>query len=313
MASRQGTFPLVVSRIVTESLDIVSLELVHPSGEMLPAWEPGAHLDVQLVTRQQRQYSLCGDPADRYTYRIAVLREEFSRGASMYIHTYLREGRTVHAKPPRNLFPVLPAGEYLLLAAGIGITPILPMAVELNRRGAAWTMNYAVGDVARLPFRSELEALGDRVTINTPDRAGRLDLDQFLAQPRAGVSVYSCGPTRFINAVESAMRDWPREGLHLERFEPKPIVARPNEPFTVRAARSNIDVDVPADMTMLQALDAAGIAPPGSCLRGVCGSCAVRVLDGIPEHRDSLTSDESSSTMYPCVSRSMSPEVVVDL
>jgi ferredoxin-NADP reductase len=306
MASRQGTFPLVVSRIVPESTDILSIELVHPAGEALPEWEPGAHLDVQLVTRHQRQYSLCGDPADRYSYRIAVLREEFSRGASMYIHT-------VHAKPPRNLFPVLPADEYLLLAAGIGITPILPMARELDRRGAAWTMNYAVRDVARLPFRSELEALGDRVTINSPDRAGRLDLEQFLAEPRPGVSVYSCGPTRFIDAVESAMRAWPRESLHLERFEPKPIVARPNEPFTVRAARSNIDVEVPAEWTMLQALDAAGIAPPGSCLRGVCGSCAVRVLDGTPEHRDSLTSDEGSTTMYPCVSRSLTSELIVYL
>jgi ferredoxin-NADP reductase len=313
MASRQGTFPLVVSRIVPESTDILSIELVHPAGEALPEWEPGAHLDVQLVTRHQRQYSLCGDPADRYSYRIAVLREEFSRGASMYIHSYLREGRMVHAKPPRNLFPVLPADEYLLLAAGIGITPILPMAVELDRRGASWTMNYAVRDVARLPFRSELEALGDRVTINSPDRAGRLDLKQFLTGPRPGVSVYSCGPTRFIDAVESAMHAWPRESLHLERFEPKPIVARPNEPFTVRAARSNIDVEVPAEWTMLQALDAAGIAPPGSCLRGVCGSCAVRVLDGTPEHRDSLTTDDASKIMYPCMSRSLMTKIVVDL
>jgi ferredoxin-NADP reductase len=313
VASRQGTFPLVVSRIVTESLDIVSLELVHPSGEMLPEREPGAHLDAQLVTRQQRQCSLSGDPADRYSYRIAVLREEFSRGASMYIHTYLREGRTVYAKPPRNLFPVLPADEYLLLAAGIGITPIVPIARELDRRGAAWAMNYSVWDVARLPFRSELEALGDRVTINSPDRAGRLDLERFLAEPRPEVSVYSCGPTRFIDAVESAMRAWPRESLHLERFEPKPTVARPNEPFTVRAARSNIDVVVPAEWTMLQALDAAGIAPSGSCLRGVCGSCAVRVLGGSPEHRDSLATDEESKIMYPCVSRSWSAEIVVDL
>jgi ferredoxin-NADP reductase len=268
---------------------------------------------VQLVTRHQRQYSLCGDPADRYSYRIAVLREEFSRGASMYIHTYLREGRVVHAKTPRNLFPVLPADAYLLLAAGIGITPILPMARELNRRGAAWTMNYSVRDVARLPFRSELEAFGDRVTISSPDHAGRLDLEQFLVEPRPGVSVYSCGPTRFIDAVESAMRDWPKGSLHLERFEPKPIVARQNEPFTVRAARSNIEVEVPAEWTMLQALDAAGIAPPGSCLRGVCGSCAVLVLDGTPEHRDSLTSDQGSTTMYPCVSRSLAMEIVIDL
>jgi ferredoxin-NADP reductase len=232
----------------------------------------------------------------------------------MYIHTYLREGRTVHAKPPRNLFPVFPADEYLLLAAGIGITPIFPMARELDRRGAAWTLNYSVRDAARLPFRSELEILGDRVTINSPDRAGRLDLEQLLAEPRPGVSVYSCGPTRFIDAVESAMRDWSHESLHLERFEPKPIAARLNEPFTVHAARSNIDIEVPAEWTMLQALDAAGVAvAPSSCLRGVYGSCALRVLGGTPEHRDSLTINLDSTTIYPCVSRSMSDSLIVDL
>lgn len=314
MPSRQGMIPLTVSKIVTESVDIVSLELVHPDGHELPAWKPGAHLDVQLVTRQQRQYSLCGDPDDRSRYRVAVLREEFSRGASMYIHTYLREGRTVWARPPRNLFPVLPAEEYLLLAAGIGITPILPMAFQLRQVDAAFSMHFAVQDAAHLPFGNEIERLGDRVTINSREHAGRLDLEALLAEPRPGLAVYSCGPTRFTNAVESAMAHWPAGSLHLERFEPKPIVARPNEPFTVRAARSGVDVEVPADMTMLKALDAAGVpVPPSSCLRGVCGSCALRVINGTPEHRDSLTTDPESMTIYPCVSRASSSNISVDL
>lgn len=314
MPSRQGTFPLVVSRIVTESTDIVSLELVHPNGEELPAWEPGAHLDVQLVTRQQRQYSLCSDPADRFRYRIAVLREDFSRGASMYIHTYLREGRTVRARPPRNLFPLLPADEYLLLAAGIGITPILPMAFQLRQVDAAFSMHFAVQDAAHLPFQTEIAQLGDAVTINSREHAGRLNLQALLAEPRPGLAVYSCGPARFTNAVENAMAHWPQGSLHLERFEPKPILARPNVPFIVRAARSNVEVEVPADMTMLKALDAAGVAvPPSSCLRGVCGSCALRVIEGTPEHRDSLTTDPDSTTIYPCVSRSAKAEIVVDV
>jgi ferredoxin-NADP reductase len=305
--------PLTVSKIVNESTDIVSLELVNPTGEELPAWKPGAHLDVQLVTRQQRQYSLCGDPGDRSRYRIAVLREELSRGASMYIHTYLREGRTVWARPPRNLFPVLPADEYLLLAAGIGITPILPMAFQLRQGDVPWTMHFAVQDAAHLPFANEIAELGDKVTINSREHAGRLDLETLLAEPRTGLAVYSCGPARFTNAVESAMAHWPAGSLHLERFEPKPIVARPNEPFTVRAARSNVEVEVPVDMTMLKALETVGVDVPGSCLRGVCGSCAVRVIGGVPEHRDSLTTDPESMTIYPCVSRSLTPEIVLDL
>ena len=298
--------------MVRESADIVSIELADPSGAPLPPWEPGAHIDVQLVTRQQRQYSLCGEPSDRSTYRIAVLREEFSRGASMYVHSYLRVGRTVHASEPRNLFPILDAERYLLLAAGIGITPILPMARSLEDRGADWSLHYAVRSDEQLPFRSELEALGDRVTINAPDRAGRLDLAGMLSEPRPGVSVYSCGPGRFTDAIEEAMAGWPRGSLHLERFEPKTGVTRPNEPFTVRFARSGLTVEVPAEISMLKAMEIAGVPVAGSCLRGGCGSCAVTVRSGEPDHRDSLTTDESSTTMYPCVSRSITPELEID-
>ncbi|GAB2467210.1 ferredoxin-NADP reductase [Conyzicola lurida] len=303
--------PLVVKRIESQSAGILSIELGDPDGVPLPPWEAGAHIDVQLVTRQQRQYSLCGDPADRGTYRIAVLREEYSRGASMYIHEYLREGRTVHASAPRNLFPIAPADEYLLLAAGIGITPILAMANELERRGATWSMNYAIRDGADLPFRADLDALGQKVTINSPDRAGRLDLESYLAEPRPGVAVYTCGPARFTDAVLEAMREWPRGSLHLERFEPKPAVVRANEPFTVRVEGTDVAVEVPADRSMLAALNSARVPVAGSCLRGICGSCAVRVVDGKAEHRDSLTSDEDSTTMYPCVSRALTPELVI--
>jgi len=317
--TRQGMLPLVVKRISTQSTDIVSLELADPTGADLPAWQPGAHIDVQLVTRQQRQYSLCGDPADRSTYRVAVLREELSRGASMYIHSYLGEGRTVYASAPRNLFPVLPAERYLLLAAGIGITPILPMATALAAAGADWRMHFAVRDDAHLPFGGEIAELGQRVTINSRDRAGRLDLVDLLAEPRDDLAVYSCGPARFTEAVEAAMahwpagKHWPAGNLHLERFEPRPVVARPNEPFTVRLARSGRSVEVPAEQTMLHALNARDVAVPGSCLRGICGSCVVRVLDGVVEHRDSLTSGDETGVMYPCVSRALGGEITVDL
>ena len=304
--------PLVVKRITLQSTDIVSLELVAPDGSSLPPWEPGAHIDVQLVTRQQRQYSLCGDPADLGSYRVAVLREELSRGASMYIHSFLTEGRTVHASAPRNLFPVLPAERYLLLAAGIGITPILPMARALVRSGADWSMHYAVRDDAHLPFGAEIDALGDRVTVNSSDRAGRLNLDELLAELRAGVAVYGCGPARFTDAVEAAMAHWPSGSLHLERFEPKPVVARPNQPFTVRLARSGKPVEVPAEQTMLHALNARDVAVPGSCLRGICGSCVLRVVDGAVEHRDSLTSGDETGVIYPCVSRALGSEITVD-
>lgn len=304
---------LVVTSITRESEDTVSIELADPSGAPLPPWEAGAHVDVQLVTRQQRQYSLCGDPADRSSYRVAVRREEFSRGASMYVHDYLRVGRTVHVREPRNLFPLLPAEEYVLLAAGIGITPILPMAEELANRGADWSLDFAVRDDAHVPFRSRLDALGERVSIHPRDRAGRLDLGRLLAEPRPGAVVYSCGPARFTDAVEHAMGRWPTGSLHLERFEPKAVIARPATAFTVACVRSRVIVDVPVELSLMKALEIAGVPVPGSCLRGVCGSCAVTVLRGEPDHRDSLTTDETSTTIYPCVSRSLSPRLELDL
>lgn len=313
MARDRGMLRLVVTRMSRESEGIVSIELAAATGRLLPAWEPGAHIDVQLITRMQRQYSLCGDPADLRSYRIAVLREDFSRGVSMYVHDFLHVGSVVHVRPPRNLFPVVPASEYLLLAAGIGITPLLPMACSLSRSRAPWAMNYAVRDEANLPFASELESLGPAVTINAPGRAGRLDLDALLATPHPGLAVYACGPARFIDGVVDAMGHWPSGSLHLERFEPKPVAALPNAAFTVHCARSNLDVEVPAERTMLQALTDADLPVTGSCLRGVCGSCAASVLDGEVEHRDSLTTDPDSRVMYPCVSRARAARLTIDV
>ncbi|MFB2583094.1 2Fe-2S iron-sulfur cluster-binding protein [Herbiconiux sp. P15] len=320
MGDRRGLRALSVRRIVRESVDVVSLELADPSGAPLPAWEPGAHIDLQLVTRQQRQYSLCGDPADRFSYRVAVLREELSRGASSYVHSYLREGSTVHVGAPRNHFALQPASSHLLLAAGIGITAILPMALELERRGEPFSLHYAVRDAEHLPFRRELAALearGADVTVHSPERAGRLDVEQLLREPREGVAVACCGPARFVEAVEAAMRAWPEGSLQLERFEPRARSAARDAaaaaPFSVIGARSSVRIQVGEEETALRALNAHGLAPVASCRRGVCGSCALTVLAGEPDHRDSLTTDESSTTWYPCVSRSRSPELVVDL
>lgn len=313
MAGRAGRLPLVVTGIAQEATGIVSVELADASGALLPEWEPGAHLDVQLVTRHERQYSLCGDPRDRHRYRIAVLREERSRGVSMYIHDFLRVGSIVHVRPPRTLFPLASADEHLLLAAGIGITAILPLAQRLERDRAEWRLHYAIRSGAHLPFRDEIAALGRRVSIHSPEHAGRLDLAALLARPRPGVAVQACGPARFVGAVAEAMTAWPPGSLHLERFEPRPLATRPNAPFTVHCARSGVSVEVPAERSMLQALTAHDLPVTGSCLRGVCGSCAVPVLDGAVEHRDSLTSGDETSVMYPCVSRAVGSQLTIDL
>ena len=312
MPTRKDLTPLVVREVRRETPSIVSIRLEHPDGEPLPPWEPGAHLDVQLITRHERQYSLCGDPADVHGYRIAVLDEPLSRGGSHYIHRYLREGSRVWVRPPRNLFPLGDAAHHLLLAAGIGITPILAMARHLAATGADWRMVYAVRSRDDVAFAADLAELGDRVRVHVSSEDGRLDLATLLAGTEEGTDVSACGPARFTEAL-LAEKLPAGVRLHLERFEPKRREFRPNEPFTVVAARSGVEVEVPADRTMFGVMKAAGIPVEGSCLRGICGSCALQVLDGTPEHRDSLTADETSATMYPCVSRALTARLVMDV
>jgi ferredoxin-NADP reductase len=304
--------PLVVRDVVRETPSIVSVTLADPAGDPLPAWEPGAHVDLQLITRHERQYSLCGDPADVHTYRIAVLDEPLSRGGSRYIHTYLRPGSRVWVRPPRNLFELGESAHHLLLAAGIGITPILAMARHLAATSADWRMVYAVRRVEDVAFADELTALGDRVTVHVSSESGRVDLGALLATLAPETDVYACGPSVFTDALAAAPLP-PGCRLHLERFAPRPREFRPTEPFEVEIARTGDIVPVPADRSMLTVLSGAGYAVEGSCLRGVCGSCALQVLDGTPEHRDSLTTDDDSRTMYPCVSRALTPRLVVDL
>ncbi|MFJ2369253.1 PDR/VanB family oxidoreductase [Microbacterium sp. NPDC087665] len=305
--------PLVVSEVIRQTPSIVSVRLASPDGEPLPLWQPGAHIDVQLITRHERQYSLCGDPADVHGYRIAVLREEFSRGGSHYIHSFLRVGSRVWVRPPRNLFTLADAPAYHLLAAGIGITPILAMARHLAAEGVDWQMTYLVRRREDIAFASELAALGDRVTTHVGAESGRLDLAALYAGLDPAAAVYACGPQRFVDALDDLAAALPGgAAVHVERFEPKPREHRPNEAFTVACTRSDVVVEVPAQRPMLEALQGAGVPVDGSCLRGICGSCAVTVLEGIPEHRDSLTGDDASMTMYPCVSRSISPGLVID-
>jgi len=313
MRNRAGMMPLIVQEIVQETPTIVSLQLADPEGRRLPPWDPGAHIDVQLITRHERQYSLCGDPADEFRYRIAVLREEHSRGASNYIHRFLKVGRKVFIRPPRNLFPLSDAKRHLLLAAGIGITPILSMARRLSTTDADWRLVYAVRNRSDIAFAEELAAFGDHVRIHVSSASGRLDLASLLAGSAPDTDVSACGPTGFTDALANLADTLPPGcRLHLERFEPRPRTFRPNEGFAVVCTRSERTIEVPASQTMLNALQAAGVGVGGSCRRGVCGSCAVQVLDGEPEHRDSLTTDDASRTMYPCVSRSLSPTLVIN-
>jgi ferredoxin-NADP reductase len=286
----------------------VSLVLRGAEGP-LAAWEPGAHVDLALPNWLTRQYSLCGNPADRDSYRVAVRHDRLSRGGSEYVHLFLRTGRTLDVSVPRNNFRLLPAPEYLFLAGGIGITPIVPMLAAAVEAGAAATLVYVGRSVATMPFADELRAVhGDRVRIHATEEHGRPDLAALAAALGPRARVYCCGPTAMLDAAEAA---FPAQRLHLERFQPAVKEFAPNAPFEVHCVRSGRTVQVGAEESMLNALNHAGYRVPAGCREGLCGSCEITVVDGEPEHRDDIGAPPGR--MYCCVSRAQSARLAVDL
>ncbi|MGW0737863.1 PDR/VanB family oxidoreductase [Streptomyces sp. NPDC002851] len=300
---------------------VADLHLVPASGEPVAPWTPGAHIDLVLPSGRLRQYSLHGDPADRSAYRVAVLREPTGRGGSLEVHG-LRAGDHVAVRGPRNHFPLAETGSYVFIAGGIGIVPFLPMIQEVERRGAQWRLVYVGRTRAAMAFAEELDtAYGpEKVALHARDVTDRPDLSVTLANAPAGTAVYVCGPSALMDAVQELMPSSCPEGtLHLERFEASEKSYDPadNTPFEVELAGSGEVVTVPADTSMLDTLRES-VAPglSASCEDGLCGSCELRVLRGVPEHRDDVLSPadrDRTDVMYPCVSRIRGDRVVVDL
>ncbi|MQY28703.1 PDR/VanB family oxidoreductase [Nocardia aurantia] len=319
MGLETGTLELVVRQLRWEADDVVSVRLEDADGATLPDWTPGAHIDVHLGAGVVRQYSLCGEPADKTGYRVAVLREERSRGGSRYVHDTLRPGQRITISLPRNNFELLAAPNYLFLAGGIGITPILAMIGEAQRRGAEWELHYGGRTRAGLTFADELRAHGDRVHIVSEDREGRLDLPGLLGTPRPDTLVYSCGPEGMLTAVEDFGANWPAGAVRLERFAAR---ARPAEdtagerPIRVVCGRSGVSAVAAPGRSILDTLEAAGLKLSHSCRDGICGSCETAVLQGVPDHRDDVLSNAeraAGKTMMICVSRALTDELVLDL
>lgn len=309
---------LRVRQIRWECDEVLSVVLEDVHGNALPAWTPGAHLDLHLPNGVVRQFSLCGRPDDPATWRCAVLREPESRGGSSYVHEHLRPGMVLTARGARNNFELAGAHRYLFIAGGIGITPILPMLRAAQESGAEWTLLYGGRRRASMAFLDELAQYGDRVLVHPQDEQGLLPLNDELARARTDTLVYCCGPAPLLAAVERACTHWPSGSLVVERFAPVPSVAGSgeDESFEVYAAQSGITVLVPEGTTILDALEASGLDIANSCRQGICGTCETKVLGGIPDHRDSLLSEDeqdSNETMMVCVSRSRNGRLVLDL
>ncbi|MFB7495451.1 PDR/VanB family oxidoreductase [Streptomyces sp. NPDC056161] len=299
---------------------VVRLRLV---GRRLPAWEPGAHLDVVLPSGLVRQYSLCGDPADTTSYTIAARLVADGRGGSREVHERVAAGTELEVRGPRNRFPLVAAPAYVFVAGGIGITPILPMLRALPA-GARWRLLYCGRSRASMPFLAEVEQLagtGGRVGVVVTGEEGRPELDGLFADLAEGTAVYCCGPEGLLAAVAERVPEG--AALHMERFTPR-APSDGGHAFEVELRRSGRTVTVPAGTSVLAAVRAELPDTPYSCMQGFCGTCQQRVLAGEVDHRDeagdtfraldaAVDGAERAGTMRICVSRALGDRLVLDM
>ncbi|WP_306396396.1 PDR/VanB family oxidoreductase [Telluria beijingensis] len=301
-----------------EAQGIVSVELVSPTGEDLPAFAAGAHIDLHLPNGIVRSYSLCNSPQERQRYVIGVLNDRNSRGGSRYVHEQLRVGATIPVGAPRNNFPLDETAPHtVLVAGGIGITPIYGMLNELRRLGRSVELLYCARSRQEAAFVADLPL---DVVVRThfdADAGCAPDLRASLAGVQASTHLYCCGPTPMLAAFEDACAALRLPNVHIERFAPaEPVVAMQGSEYECQLARSQKLLLVPAGKSLLDALLDAGVDVDHSCREGVCGSCETAVLDGVPDHRDGVLTKaerESGATMMVCVSGCKGRRLVLDL
>lgn len=337
----KGFFQLAVSGLRREADGVVSMILEDPDGSALPVWEPGAHIDVLLSNGILRQYSLCSEPADRSAWRIAVLREQPSRGGSSFVHEVLRAGDVLDVRGPKNNFRgTAGSGEKVFIAGGIGITPLLPMILAAQMTGDPWRLLYLGSNLHSMAFLDEITGLdpdGTKTRIHAKEVSGALDLAEYLRSEglAADSTVYACGPPRLLSELRSAHEAGAVPQLLFEDFghdEPDAgtgpggsvpagsgqkfgNAARDRLPFVVETA-DGIEIEVAASETILDALQRSGVPALNSCRKGTCGTCETVVLAGIPDHRDEILSDEeraANETMMICVSRCRGERLVLEL
>ncbi|WP_175876921.1 PDR/VanB family oxidoreductase [Burkholderia sp. BCC0097] len=317
-----------IDALIDAAQDIRCFRVSRVDGQPFDAYEPGAHIDVTAPCGITRQYSLCGNPDERGSYLFAVKKEAQSRGGSRSLHDDVSVGAELSIGTPRNLFRLTDdASEHVLIAAGIGITPLLSMAYALHKRGARYRLHYFARSREHAAFVDALSAepFASHVTFHygvEPD-ALAAELRRCVESIDPTAHVYTCGPGPFMDAVVTAAAERiPEDAIHLERFaaEPSEAVtaanAAPAKGFEVRLQRSGQSVRVAPDTSIVDALARIGIEVDTSCGEGVCGTCMVPVLDGEPDHRDHCLSKAeraSNTVICCCVSRARSAVLVLDL
>jgi len=317
--SAHQTLTMRVQAMRYEARGVVSLELQDLNGATLPEYSPGAHIDLHLGNGLVRSYSLCGAPEVHDRYTVGVLLDRNSRGGSRYVHEQLRVGNTLTVGVPRNNFALdESAAHTVLVAGGIGVTPIVCMARRLAELGRPFTLLYCARSRAEAAFVETLSAHGDAVRFHFDDEAGvPPDLNAVLAGQDVQTHLYCCGPGPMLTAFEAACEAHGYPNVHIERFAADPSVEAVQEgEYTVTLSRTGANVKVPAGKSLLDALLDAGVQVDYSCREGVCGSCETAVLEGCPDHRDSVLSNNeraANKTMMICVSGCKGSRLVLDL
>lgn len=297
-------------------------EIATEDGRELPAFAAGAHLDLPVKLASgafgSRRYSIASDPRRRDRYEIAVLRQDDGSGGSVAVHANLTVGSRVNCNPPGNDFALDDSrSPVVLIAGGIGITPLRAMAHSLRAAGRSFALHYAVRSATEAAFLAELRTLlGDKLRCYDASHGERLDSSRIIGDAPPAAHVYVCGPDRLIRAVVDAAQahDWEPQRVHYERFHPEP--RQDGRSVRVRLQRSGAEIEVPANLSILDALEQAGVATSAGCRNGSCGACATKVLAGQPEHLDSVLTENQrvdERLMCVCVSRAHSPDITLDI
>ncbi len=313
-----------IVRKAPAALDIVTLELAAPDGSSLPPFSAGSHIDVEVRPGLVRQYSLCNDASEQHRYVIGVLRDPASRGGSIAVHDELQEGQEIRISQPRNHFPLMPgATRTLLLAGGIGVTPILCMAERLAHTNAPFSMHYCARSPERMAFREQIQAsaYADKVQLHFDNGAEeqRLDLAAVLQQQCEDTHLYVCGPAGFIDFVLSGAKaaGWDDDRIHYEFFSAKEIDTSQDQSFEVQVASTGQVFTIDHNQNITSVLEEAGVGIMTSCEQGICGACITRVLEGAVDHRDQVLSDSERNEegwFTPCCSRGHAGQrLVLDL
>lgn len=319
-AASAGTLSLLVRQIRFEAKGINSYELVDPNGDCLPPFEAGAHLDIHLKGGVVRQYSLCNPPSERHRYLIAVLRDDKGRGGSKSLHDSLHVQDIVTVSLPRNHFKLQSARKAVLLAGGIGITPIKAMAHALDDAGVPFELHYCARDQSCTAFADSLAGPWRHGSSHFHHDQGQpgqgLDIAALLREQADDTHVYYCGPAGFMQACAAASSHWQAGTVHSEHFKAPaaPVSEVPAGSFTVRIASTGREIVVGPNTSIATALNDAGVAIPTSCEAGLCATCKIGYLEGEVDHHDYILDDqEQRRFLTACVSRAKSAVLVLDL